>query len=235
VGVRLEPDDRLTIVAPFGLEDLFALRLRPNPTRNTKGFARAYDVTPLHGRIGTVSDVLARGVGMHVRQFGGLGSFSAVSIRGSSSAQVAYTLDGAPLNTPQYGVVSASDLPIEALSRVEVYRGAAPLGFDAPGGGAVELVTRNDPGAWAHSDLGAGSFGTSKLDAAGGFTRGRTSALLVAQRPLSDGDFPYVADNGTDGNALDDTLKTRVNNAFDLSALTARLAQGAGPLDCRSS
>lgn len=40
VGVRLEPDDRLTIVAPFGLEDLFALRLRPNPTRNTNGFAR---------------------------------------------------------------------------------------------------------------------------------------------------------------------------------------------------
>jgi hypothetical protein len=40
VGVRLEPDDRLTIVAPFGLTDLFALRLRPNPTRNTNGFAR---------------------------------------------------------------------------------------------------------------------------------------------------------------------------------------------------
>ena len=40
VGVRLEADDRLTIVAPFGLEDLFALRLRPNPRRNTNGFAR---------------------------------------------------------------------------------------------------------------------------------------------------------------------------------------------------
>jgi hypothetical protein len=40
VGVRLEADDRLAIVAPFGLEDLFALRLRPNPTRNTNGFAR---------------------------------------------------------------------------------------------------------------------------------------------------------------------------------------------------
>jgi uncharacterized protein len=40
VGVRLERDDRLTIVAPFGLEDLFALRLRPNPTRKTNGFAR---------------------------------------------------------------------------------------------------------------------------------------------------------------------------------------------------
>ncbi|THD77408.1 MAG: nucleotidyltransferase family protein [Phenylobacterium sp.] len=40
VGARLEPDDRLTVVAPFGLEDLFALRLRPNPTRVTNGFAR---------------------------------------------------------------------------------------------------------------------------------------------------------------------------------------------------
>jgi len=40
VGVRLEADGRLTIVAPFGLEDLFALRLRPNPVRKTNGFAR---------------------------------------------------------------------------------------------------------------------------------------------------------------------------------------------------
>jgi hypothetical protein len=40
VGMRLEPDDRLTILAPFGLEDLFALRLRPNPERPTNGFAR---------------------------------------------------------------------------------------------------------------------------------------------------------------------------------------------------
>jgi hypothetical protein len=33
VGVRLEADDRLSVQAPFGLEDLFALRLRPNPLR----------------------------------------------------------------------------------------------------------------------------------------------------------------------------------------------------------
>ena len=40
VGARLEPDGRLTIRAPFGLEDLFALTLRPNPRRVTGGFAR---------------------------------------------------------------------------------------------------------------------------------------------------------------------------------------------------
>jgi hypothetical protein len=40
VGVRLESDDRLYIEAPFGLADLFTLRLRPNPRRKTVGFAR---------------------------------------------------------------------------------------------------------------------------------------------------------------------------------------------------
>jgi len=40
VGVRLQPDGDLRVIAPFGLEDIFALRLRPNPIRKTMGFAR---------------------------------------------------------------------------------------------------------------------------------------------------------------------------------------------------
>jgi hypothetical protein len=40
IGVRLEADDRLHIEAPFGLEDLFALRLRPNPRRHRLHFRR---------------------------------------------------------------------------------------------------------------------------------------------------------------------------------------------------
>ncbi len=34
------PHDSLTIIAPFGLDDLFAMRLRPNPIRPTNGFER---------------------------------------------------------------------------------------------------------------------------------------------------------------------------------------------------
>jgi hypothetical protein len=40
VGVRLGDDDRLHVAAPFGLADLFALRLRPNPRRPSAGFDR---------------------------------------------------------------------------------------------------------------------------------------------------------------------------------------------------
>jgi hypothetical protein len=40
VSVRLDADDRLHIEAPFGLADLFALRLRPNPSRPFGSFDR---------------------------------------------------------------------------------------------------------------------------------------------------------------------------------------------------
>ena len=33
VGVRLEDDDRITVAAPFGLDDVFDMVLRPNPNR----------------------------------------------------------------------------------------------------------------------------------------------------------------------------------------------------------
>jgi hypothetical protein len=37
VGVRLEADDRIDIAAPFGLGDLFAFRIRPNPALDNSG------------------------------------------------------------------------------------------------------------------------------------------------------------------------------------------------------
>lgn len=40
VGARLERDGSMSIFAPFGLEDIFALRLRPNPVLQTAGFRR---------------------------------------------------------------------------------------------------------------------------------------------------------------------------------------------------
>jgi hypothetical protein len=42
VGARLKADGAIEIIAPFGLEDIFALRIRPNPLRpQSGGFDRA--------------------------------------------------------------------------------------------------------------------------------------------------------------------------------------------------
>jgi len=44
VGVRLEADDRITVAAPFGLDDVFAMTIRPNPNRPlAKGWARTIE------------------------------------------------------------------------------------------------------------------------------------------------------------------------------------------------
>ena len=42
VAARLESDDSLTVVAPFGLEDMFAMHVRPNPRRPTGGLQRTF-------------------------------------------------------------------------------------------------------------------------------------------------------------------------------------------------
>ncbi|MFN4288755.1 MAG: nucleotidyltransferase family protein [Brevundimonas sp.] len=44
VGVRLGPNDGISVTAPFGLQDVFAMRLRPNPTRpRARGWQKAVD------------------------------------------------------------------------------------------------------------------------------------------------------------------------------------------------
>jgi len=44
VGVRLEADDTISVAAPFGLEDVFAMTLRPNPLRGVaRGWARTVE------------------------------------------------------------------------------------------------------------------------------------------------------------------------------------------------
>jgi len=44
VGVRLEADDAISVAAPFGLEDVFAMTIRPNPTRPlARGWTRTIE------------------------------------------------------------------------------------------------------------------------------------------------------------------------------------------------
>lgn len=44
VGVRLEADDAISVAAPFGLDDVFAMTIRPNPKRPVaRGWAKAVD------------------------------------------------------------------------------------------------------------------------------------------------------------------------------------------------
>ncbi len=163
----------------------------------------------------TLSDVLAQAAGVHVQQYGGLGAFSTMSLRGAPAGQVAILLDGTPLTSAAHGVVNLADLPVTVIERIEIYRGASPLGLGPAGaGGAVNLVTRSAADA-EELRVARGSFGTWEARGSGSAARGPVSGLLHFGYQGSAGDFRFLDDNGTPFNAGDDVVSARLNNRFD--------------------
>jgi iron complex outermembrane receptor protein len=199
--------------------------------RDPTAFASVIETRTAPTTVETLTDVLADTVGVQVRRFGGLGDFSTVSIRGFSPGQVQVYLDGVPLSRADNEVVNLSDLPLDAVDHVEVYRGTTPLVFAQSGpGGVVNVVTRR-PGEtpFAAASASYGSFETWKTSLAGGASRGAFEGLVFAQYLGSEGDFRFT-NHGNTASESDDVRETRINNAFDQGDLTARLVYRDAPL-----
>ncbi len=195
------------------------------PPGDPTAFATVIDTRSAPTRVDTLADALADTVGVQVRRFGGLGDFTTVSVRGFSPRQVQVYLDGVPLSRADNETVDLSDLPIDAIERVEVYRGTTPLRFAQAGpGGVVNLVTRR-PGAAPVTAASAsyGSFETRKVDATRSASAGAWDYLLFGQYLGTKGDFRFRDDVGTPENPADDRTLTRINNDFNLGSLTARV------------
>src|SRR5690606_1593015 len=95
----------------------------------------------------TLTDLMNRSTGVRIRQNGGLGGRPEISINGFQGKAIKYFKDGIPLDYMGDGYNIAS-LPLEALERIEVYKGVLPvsLGADALGG-AVNLVSAKRRGS----------------------------------------------------------------------------------------
>jgi iron complex outermembrane receptor protein len=169
----------------------------------------------------TLAEVLGDAAGVRVQQYGGLGAFSTVSLRGSPASQVAFFLDGQPLGGAAHSVVSLGDLPASAIERVEVYRGSSPLELGPAGAaGAINLVTASQRGHRG-ARIAGGSFGTWEATGDAGAGDDQLSGLIHAGYQRSRGDFTYRDDNGTPFNPDDDGLSTRENNHFASGSLLA--------------
>lgn len=180
-------------------------------------FVNVIDAEQYAGEVETVTEALGDSVGVSVRRYGGLGAFSTVSIRGSSSNQVQIYLDGVPLSRAQNETVNLADLPIDALQRIEVYRGTAPVRFGVAGlGGVVNLVTK-PPSETPLTTLSAsyGSFTTRKVVVSHSQRLRGIDLLGYIAYLGSAGNFRFETDNGTPLNPNDDAEVTRLNNGFD--------------------
>ena len=112
-----------------------------------------------------------------------------VTLRGLSASGASRTLvvaDDVPLNDPFGGWIYWDRIPIAAVQRVDVLRGGSGdiHGNDALGG-VIRLTTRTSHGADAFLD--AGSAGSARVSAYGGFSRGALTAGGAAERVTTDG------------------------------------------------
>lgn len=179
-----------------------------------------------------VASLLDAAPGVAVQRMGGLGDWSAISIRGSTLRQVQVYLDGVPLNPDGASTVNLSELPLAAFSRVELYRGSAPpeLGA-APLGGVVNLVTAPDTPPPVLS-AGLGSYATRRmfLSAGARSNKGVTpvDGWAAIEMFRTEGNFLTFDDNGTTYNLIDDHFTTRENNQKLQANAHSRLRLG-GP------
>ena len=175
-------------------------------------------------RVRDLAEVLNSNAGVQIKRGGAAGSFSTISIRGSSAGQVLVLLDGTPLNNGGSSLVNLGDLPLDALERVEIYRGFAPpfLGGGAIGG-VVNLVTRRPPGyTFSGASISFGSFATRKLNLFHSRRLKKLSVMAFANYTGTNGNFAYYDTHGTDLTRDDDRVRDRANNVRDTLSLSGR-------------
>ncbi len=174
-------------------------------------------------RSSTLGEVLSALAGVETRSYGGPGSFTTVSIRGSETDHVTVMLDGVPLNEISGGTVDLSALSLKDVDRIEVYRSNSPVRFPgSPIGGAVNIITKASRKRHTEITATAGSFTTLGMSMSSSFPLNKHSIRFGYEHLQSDGDFKYANHNGTPLDTADDKTDARVNNDFTSDSLTSR-------------
>ncbi|MBW2709079.1 MAG: TonB-dependent receptor [Deltaproteobacteria bacterium] len=190
----------------------------------TTGFVTVIERDAFEGKMEDLAEVLQNEGGVQVRQAGGLGSFSTVSLRGSSSDQVMVFVDGVLLNDASGGGVDLSSISLSDVASIEVYRGVTPINFNkASIGGVVNIKTlRAKEGLKASATLGYGSFNTRQASGFVNHKSGKWDYLISAGYLASDNDFEFLYDNHTEYNPNDDKWEKRNNAQFDQENILAK-------------
>lgn len=122
--------------------------------------------------------LLDQAPGLRVRESGGFGSETAVSIHGISGRGIKFFLDGIPMDY-MGGAFFINNFPVNVIDRVDIYKGVVPiaLGGDALGG-AINIVSRAEVEPYLNLSYALGSFGTHRASVSG---RAQTKKGFVLQ------------------------------------------------------
>ena len=181
----------------------------------------------------TVNDLLKLAVGVDVRQRGGFGIQTDISIDGGTFDQITLLLNGVNISSPHTGHLAA-DFPVSLsdIQRIEILEGAASRVYGASAfGGAINIVTKHDSHPLTSLVAGAhgGSYATFGGDARLALNRvlggGLFSTSLSATYQRSDG--ATVNSDFQRGNAYFNTRYDADDFGLHLQAGYSQKAYGA--------
>lgn len=165
-----------------------------------------------------LSDAVAYAPGVFVKRYGGLGGLRTISLRGTSAQQSIILIDGVRYRASASGAFDLSNIPADAIERVEVIRGGNGALYGANAlGGVINIITHGGGERPVTANLrgGIGSFGERTLGVAatgGGAGHAWDGSL---HSTTAAGDYPFSF------NEFGETTTMRRENA-DFSGLYGR-------------
>ena len=116
----------------------------------------------LEGTATNINDALARTAGITVRNTGGVGSASRISVRGLEGQRMGVYIDEMAIGQLS-DYLSLNDVPTDMIERIEIYKGIVPYRFGGSAlGGAVNVVTKEYPPVYLDASYEIASFNTHK-------------------------------------------------------------------------
>ncbi|MDR0421091.1 MAG: TonB-dependent receptor plug domain-containing protein [Prevotellaceae bacterium] len=132
--------------------------------------AVSIDARLLHNTTLNLTQTLDRISGVKIRETGGVGSDSQISINGFSGRHIKVFMDGIPME----GFGSSfqlNNMPVNLAARIDVYKGVVPIEFGADAlGGAINIVTGQTRNTYLDLSYSYGSFNTHKSNISFGHT-----------------------------------------------------------------
>lgn len=164
-------------------------------TNTAAGFVSRASVDDSPREITDAASLIEPMPGVHVRRLGSDDSFATLSVRGSSSSQVAVYLAGVPLSGGADPTLDLATLPLWPGANARVYRSFAPASLGRGSLGGTLVLDPPSPRAPRRTEIwtALGSYGSRRLRI--GDVRGEPDGTRVAtgfSASRSDDDFTYL-------------------------------------------
>ncbi len=148
------------------------------------------DISSLSDQVIGTEQVMKRLTGVVIRQSGGLGDRTEVNLNGLTGNAVPIYYDGIPFSVFGGGI-AINNIPVEALSRVDVYKGVVPVEIATDAlGGSINLIPKQIEEDNLSASYSIGSFNTHRFTLNGGKVfNNKISLSLTSFANYSDNDY----------------------------------------------